>query len=325
MKRISYILVAMLFVACISQQTKSNNSTEEPAPAEQTTTTEQSEEQEPVEPTDSLAASEAITPPEPSKEAAPEEVVEQIDPNKSIKLIEKELVGLLCELEKSRGNLKAIHACSDKIKERLDFYLRHPQTFEHDMPELKKHMSIEHFPRQGHKIYSYNYYEGGTMGNTYWYFIQYRSKSGEIEYIPFRHDLYFGCGKFKFIEFSYKNKQYYYVEEYNRYDGMSHSYYLAVITIDDGVVNYHTELYPKEINFEPEMERYEAYDENGEPVPGGDDRPCYFFRACGTERQNQNVGVEFDPETLTITALDCADTAESYTGATTKRVWKLGN
>jgi hypothetical protein len=319
MKRFLYVLLAMLFVACGLQQTANKKRAEEGTPAEQTIATEQTEQTLEEEQTDE------ITTPEPSEEAAPEEVIEQIDPNKSIKLIEKELVGLLCELEKSSGNHKAIYACSDKIKERLDFYLRHPQTFEHDMPELKKHMSIEHFPRKDHKIYSYNYYEGGTMGNTYWYFIQYRSKSGEIEYIPFRHDLYFGCGKFKFIEFSYKNKQYYYVEEYKRYDGMSHSYYLAVITIDDGVVNYHTELYPKEINFEPEMERYEAYDENGELVPGGDDRPCYFFRACGTERQNQNVGVEFDPETLTITALDCADTVESYTGATTKRVWKLGN
>ena len=319
MKRFLYVLLAILFVACGLQQTANKKRAEEGTPAEQTVATEQTEQTLEEEQTDE------ITTPEPSEEATPEEVVEQIDPNKSIKLIEKELVGLLCELEKSSGNLEAIHACKDKINERLDFYLRHPQTFEHDMPELKKHMSIEHFPRQDHKIYSYNYYEGGTMGNTYWYFIQYRSKSGEIEYIPFRHDLFFGCGKFKFIEFSYKNKPYYYVEEYNRYDGMSHSYYLAVITIDDGVVNYHTELYPKEINFEPEMERYEAYDENGEFVPGGDDRPCYFFRACGTERQNPNVGVEFDPETLTITALDCADTAESYTGATTKRVWTLGN
>lgn len=325
MKRISYILVAMLFVACISQQTKSNNTTEEPAPAEQTTTTEQSEEEEPVEPTDSLAAAEAIATPEPSKEAAPTKVAEELNPNKSIKLIESELVALFVELEKAVGNYKAVNECKDKINERLGIYLRNPQTYRHDVPELKRHMSIVHFPRLGHKIYSYSYYEGGTMGNTFWYFIQYRTKSGEVEYIPFRNDIFFGGGSYEFTEFSYDNKQYYFVKNLSKSDSVSWSYRIAVITIDDGAVNYHTELYPKEINFEPEMERYEAYDDNGEPIPGGDDRPCYFFKACGTDRSNKNVGVEFDPETLTITAWDCADTAESQTGATTKFEWKLGN
>lgn len=311
MKRILYILAVMLFIACGSQQAKGDNTPEEVVPIVQSEET-----------TDN---STTMTAPEISEDRAPAKVIEQIDPNKSIKLIEKELVALLCELEEAVGNYEAIYACSDKINERIDFYLRHPQTFEHDMPELKKHMSIVHFPRLGHKIYSYSYDDGGTMGNTYWHFIQYRSKSGEVEYIPFRNDLFFDSGSYEFTEFTYNNKQYYYVKEYCKSDSMSWSYWIAVITIDDGVINYHTELYPKEINFEPVMERYDAYDENGKPIPGGEDRPCYFFRACGTERFNKNVGVEFNPKTLTITALDCADSAESQTGATTKRVWKLGS
>jgi hypothetical protein len=252
-----------------------------------------------------------------SKQANNETISDKTIP---IEQIDKELAELLSVVDKNSGQYGVLdHARA--FARRLEHYLLYPQTLENDMPLLRKMMSISEFPISGHKEYSFSWYEGGTMGYNYNTYIQYRNENGDIAFVPFLNDLRYPSS-FNLQEFCYDNTIYYLVEQYSRGMSCSWYYYIAVISIKDGAIRYHPEFFPAEFDFKPGLEEYFIYDENGEIIDNKE-RPCYFMRVCGTENANTNVGFTFDPDTLTITVLDDADTTESRTGATTKSEWKL--
>ena len=244
----------------------------------------------------------------------------EIDETLPIEQIDKELADLLSVVDKNSGQYGVLdHARA--FAKALEHYLRYPQTYENDMPLLKEQMHIKKLPLSGNKLYSFCWYEGGTMGYKYNTYIQYRNENGDIAFVPFLNDLRYPSS-FAFHEFYYDNNIYYLVEQYSRGMSCSWYYYIAVISIRDGAIRYHPEFFPAEFDFKPGLEEYFIYDENGEIIDNKE-RPCYFMRVCGTENTNTNVGFTFDPDTLTITVLDDADTTESRTGATTKSEWKL--
>ena len=244
----------------------------------------------------------------------------EIDETLPIEQIDKELADLLSVVDKNSGQYGVLdHARA--FAKALEHYLRYPQTYENDMPLLKEQMHIKKLPLSGNKLYSFCWYEGGTMGYNYNTYIQYRNENGDIAFVPFLNDLRYPSS-FAFHEFCYDNNIYYLVEQYSRGMSCSWYYYIAVISIEDGAIRYHPEFFPAEFDFKPGLEEYFIYDENGEIIDNKE-RPCYFMRVCGTENANTNVGFTFDPDTLTITILDDADTTESRTGATTKSEWKL--
>ncbi len=239
--------------------------------------------------------------------------------SESTKQLEKEIYDLLCKLDES--DCMGVYECVDILVKRFDDYLRRPETFENDMPLLKEHMSIEYYPLNNHKIYQFSYPSGGTMGYCSVNYIQYRTKSGEVTYVPFRNDLC-SSAQFSFEEFRYDDSTYYFVEQYAQGSSCSYSIYCTIISINDGEITYHTEFYPERFEFKPGSEEYFIYDESGDIV-SDEWRPNYFMWVCGTENANSNVRIEFNPKRLTVTVWDDADTTESRTGATTKSKWKF--
>ena len=244
-----------------------------------------------------------------------------IDVTKPIEKIDKELSTKILAIEKNSDRWGAKNSDVKAFAKALEHYLRYPQTYENDMPLLSEKMYIKKLPMSGGKLYSFGWYEGGTMGSRHNTYMQYRNENGDVEFVPFLNDLRYPSS-FDFYEFCHDNNFYYLVEKYSR--GMSCSWYysIAVISIRDGAIRYHPEFFPAEFDFKPGLEEYFIYDENGE-ITDNTERPCYFMSVCGTENANTNVGFTFDTDTLTITVLDDADTTESRTGATTKSEWKL--
>lgn len=244
-----------------------------------------------------------------------------IDVTKPIEKIDKELSTKILAIKENSGRWGPKDSDLRAFANILEHYLRYPQTYENDMPLLKEQMHIKNLPQSGNKLYSFGWHEGGTMGYRYNTYIQYRSENGDIAFVPFLNDLRYPSS-FAFHEFCYDNNIYYLVEQYSQGMSCSWYYYIAVISIEDGAIRYHPEFFPAEFDFKLGLEEYFIYDENGEIIDNKE-RPCYFMRVCGTENANTNVGFTFDPDTLTITVLDDADTTESRTGATTKSEWKL--
>lgn len=246
-----------------------------------------------------------------------------IDKTLPIEHIDKELADMLCDIKKF--NTGDDFLISDSLvktfTERLEYYLRHPQTYENEMPLLKERMGITEYPQTGHKFYDVWFYRGGTMGYTHKNYIQYRNKRGEVEFIPFLNDLRYP-ESFDFYDFYHNGTAYYLVENFSQGMSCSWYYYIAIISINDGKITYHPEFFPSEFDFKPGIEEYFIYDETGKII-GNDERPSYFMRVCGTENCNTNVGFDFDPKTLTIKVKDDADTSESRTGAVVEREWKL--
>ena len=94
---------------------------------------------------------------------------------------------------------------------------------------------------------------------------------------------------------------------------MSCSWYysVAIFSIEDDNIIYHLEFFfPNKLNLKPDIEEYFIYDENGRIIDNSE-RPYYFVSVCGAENANTNIGFDFDPETLTISAMDDADTSEA--------------
>ena len=237
----------------------------------------------------------------------------------TVEEIDKELSNMLRGVEGNRG-----HVCYDDMTafiKRLEYYLLNPQTYENDMPQLKELMNIFVDPDTGYKFYRSYFHEGGTMGYTSKNYIQYRNRDGKVSFVPFMNDLRYPTS-FGFNGFRYNGETYYLVERYSRGMSCSWYYYVAVISIKDGVITFHPEFFPQELNFEPGIEEYFVYDESGNIVDDAE-RPSYFICVCGTETGNQNVGFDFDPETLTVKVKDDADWTESRTGAIEEREWKL--
>ncbi len=225
---------------------------------------------------------------------------------------------------------QAIDECDDwdvknglvtAFTKKLERYLSDPQTYHNDMPLLKKQMGISKLPISGDKLYRFGWYEGGTQGLTYYTYIQYCNENGEVGYVPFLNDLRYKSF-FDFHEFRYNNTIYYLVEKCFQGSTASWRYYISVVSIKDGVITYHPEFLPVEPEFQPSKEEYFIYDENGEIIDQAE-RPCYFLYVCGTDTANNNVGLTFDAETLTIHVKDDADLTESRTGAVTISEWKL--
>lgn len=245
---------------------------------------------------------------------------DNIDETLPIEQIDKELSELLHAVEEN----KAEYGIGDFVKtfdNRLKHYLRYPQTFENDMPLLKQQMHISEFPNTGHKKYSFEWYEGGTMGycsNTY---IQYRNDDGEVDFVPYQNDLRYPTS-FSLTDFCHNGTAYYLVIRYERGSSSIWSYYVAVISIEDGKIVYHPEFFPPEFNFKPGTEEYFIYDENGDIIDNSE-RPSYFMYVCGTQTCNTNVDCDFDPKTLTVKVKDDADWTESRTGAVIEREWRL--
>ena len=144
---------------------------------------------------------------------------------------------------------------------------------------------------------------------------------GKVSFVPFMNDLRYPTS-FGFSGFCYNGESYVLVERYSQGMSCSWYYYVAVISIKDGVITFHPEFFPQELNFEPGIEEYFIYDESGNIVDD-DERPSYFICVCGTENGNPNVGFDFDPETLILKVRDDADTTESRTGAVVEREWRL--
>ena len=245
----------------------------------------------------------------------------KIDENKPIEQIDEELDALMHKLKESIGNYEALYPSVRALKERLEHYLPYPQTFESDMPLTKEHMSIEEHPLMGHKIYTFWYYEGGTMGYTYEVYIQYRDESGKVTFIPFYNDLRYPMF-FDFIEFSHDGVNYYFVRGCAQGYSCCWFYSCSIITIEDGVIVHHPEFFPKELDFKPSVEEYFIYDENGEIV-SNDERPGYFFTQCGTQYGNQEVALDFDPETLVVTVHDEEYDVDKGGYVVVKSKWRL--
>lgn len=225
---------------------------------------------------------------------------------------------------------QAIDECDDwdvknglvtSFTKKLELYLSDPQTYHNDMPLLKKRMGISKLSLSGNKLYRFGLDEGGTQGLKYYTYIQYCNEKGEVGYVPFLNDLRYPY-RFDFHEFRYNNTTYYLVEQYFRGYAVGWRYYISVVSIKDGVITYHPEFLPVEPEFQPGKEEYFIYDENGEIIDQAE-RPCYFLKVCGTDTANNNVGLMFDAETLTIHVKDDADWTESRTGAVTISEWKL--
>lgn len=240
-----------------------------------------------------------------------------IDETLQIEQIDNELSNKILTIKEHNSTYDIYSVVKDFAKI-LEHYLRYPQTYENDMPLLKKQMYIEKFPLSGNKLYSFWWYYGGTMGYSHNTYIQYRSKNGDIEFIPFLNDLRYPSS-FDFYEFCYDNTIYYLVKQYSQGSSSIYSYYVAIISIKDGVITYHPEFFPAEFDFKPGIEEYFIYDDNGEIIDNTE-RPCYFAYVCGTQNANNNVDFTFDPNTLTLTVLDETDCS---TGATTKSELKL--
>lgn len=245
----------------------------------------------------------------------------QIDENKPIEQIDEELDALMHKLKESIGNYEALYPSVRAVMERLEHYLLYPQTFENDMPLTKEHMSIEEHPLMGHKIYTFWYYEGGTMGYTYEDYIQYRDKSGKVTFIPFYNDLRYP-EFFDFIEFSHDGVNYYFVKGCAQGYSCCWFYSCSIITIEDGVIVHHPEFFPEELDFKPSIEEYFIYDENGEIV-SNDERPGYFLTLCGTQYGNQEVALDFDPETYKVTVYDEIYDVDKEDYAIVKSEWRL--
>ena len=241
------------------------------------------------------------------------------DEQPTIEEIDKELSSMLRGVEDDRGRV-----CYDDMMaftKHLEHYLLDPLTYENDMPQLKELMGIFVDPGTGYKFYQAHFYEGGTMGYTCMNYIQYRNGDGKVSFVPFMNDLRYPTS-FGFNGFRYNGEAYFLVERYSRGMSCSWYYYVAVISIKDGVITFHPEFFPQELNFEPGIEEYFIYDGSGNIVDD-DERPSYFICVCGTETGNPNVGFDFDPETLTFNVRDDADWTESRTGAVVESVWRL--
>lgn len=246
----------------------------------------------------------------------------EIDETLPIEQIDMELADMACAIDECRQDSYIVKdSLVSALTDRLEHYLLYPQTYENDMPLLKKQMYISELPVSGNKLYSFGWYEGGTMGDRHNTYIQYRDKSGEVGYIPFFNDLRYPSF-FDFYEFCHNSNTYYLVKQFSRGMSCSWYYYIAVISINDGVITYHPEFFPAEFDFKPGIEEYFVYDDNG-TIIDNTERSCYFMRVCGTENANTNVGFDFNPTTLTMTVLDDADTTESRTGAVIESKWRL--
>ncbi len=243
------------------------------------------------------------------------------DEARTIEEIDQELANMLRSVNKCDDDYIEKSSLVDAFSERLEYYLHYPQTYENEMPLLKDEMYIAWYPKTGHKFYSFGFYTGGTKGYSYKNYIQYLNDKGKVEFIPFLNDLRYPAD-FILYDFSYNNASYYLVKQFSQGMSCCWDYYVTVISINNGSITYHPEFFPSEFDFEPGVEEYFVYNDEGEIIDN-EERLCYFMRVCGTENCNTNVDFKFDPQTLTITVWDDADTTENRTGATTKREWRL--
>jgi hypothetical protein len=253
-------------------------------------------------------------------------------PSYSIEEIDAELATMLKserdlnwhDYENNVSNCELKDSLQRAFEKRMEYHLCNPLTFTESLPELEEMVSVITVPSGRCKFYNYSLDSGGPMSDDK-NFIQYRDANGNVRCFPYMNDLTICNGPRGICdvwEFELENKFYYAIKTYRRQAWYAWTYYLDIITIEDDKIVTCTDFFNNEHGDIIDTDEFFVYDENGKFL---DEVwfPTYYIKVCGTQTGNNNVGFDFDPETLTVSVKDDADWTESRTGAVVEREWKL--